>query len=152
MKQLIILTGLVLILPFAILAQTTTVKFEYDAAGNRIKRWLEVKELKSSDSLIADPALYSLMADISDEATLGENSRETQVFPNPVERILTVAPGSGAANVCRYLLMDTQGRLLEDETVSTFPFNLNLQHRQAGTYYLHLQSGELNQLFKLIKN
>ncbi len=151
MKQLIILTGLVLILPFAILAQTT-VKFEYDAAGNRIKRWLEVKELKSSDSLIADPTLYSLMADISDEATLGENSRETQVFPNPVERILTVAPGSEAVAICRYRLLDTQGRLLEDETTESYPFRINLQHRQAGTYYLHLQSSELNQLFKLIKN
>lgn len=151
MKRIIYLSLLALMLPCTSPAQTT-VKFEYDAAGNRIKRWLEVKELKSSDSLIADAALYSLMADISDEATLNENSRETQVYPNPVERILTVAPGSGAATMCRYRLMDTQGRLLEDEKTESYPLRINMQQLQAGTYYLHLQSGELNQLFKLIKN
>jgi hypothetical protein len=150
MKHLIALALLALLLPTAAAAQTT-VKFDYDAAGNRIKRWLSVKELKSSDSLIADPALYSLMADISDEASLSENSRETQVYPNPVERILNVAPGSEAAAVCRYRLLDTQGRLLKDETTDAYPFSIPMQHLQAGTYYLHLQSGELNQLFKLIK-
>jgi hypothetical protein len=48
-------------------------------------------------------------------------------------------------------LLDTQGRLLEDETSESYPFRINMQQLQAGTYYLHLQSGELNQLFKLIK-
>ncbi len=60
-------------------------------------------------------------------------------------------PGSGADLVCRYRLLDTQGRLLLDEQTDQYPFTINMQHKQAGTYYLHLQSGTLSQLFKLIK-
>jgi hypothetical protein len=150
MKQLIILAILALLLPSAAAAQTT-VMFDYDAAGNRIKRWISVKELKSSDSLFTDPALYQVLAGLpADEPSIA-GYRATQVYPNPVERILTVAPGSEATAVCRYRLLDTQGRLLEDETTDSYPFRINMQQLQAGTYYLHLQSGELNQLFKLIK-
>lgn len=150
MKHLIALALLALLLPTAATAQTT-VKFDYDEAGNRIKRWISVKELKSSDSLLTDPALYQLLAGLpADEPSIA-GYRATQVYPNPVERILNVAPGSEAAAVCRYRLLDTQGRLLEDETTDTYPFSIPMQQLQAGTYYLHLQSGELNQLFKLIK-
>ncbi len=76
-----------MLLPVTLTAQDT-LKFDYDAAGNRTDRWLVPTKLKSSDSLLTDPALYSLMADISDEATLSENSRETQVYPNPVNACL----------------------------------------------------------------
>jgi len=151
MKHLIALALLALLLPTAAAAQTT-VMFDYDEAGNRIKRWISVKELKSSDSLLTDPALYQLLAGMpADEPSIA-GYKATQVYPNPVERILNVAPGSEAAAVCRYRLLDTQGRLLEDETAESYPFRINMQQLQAGTYYLHLQSGELNQLFKLIKN
>ncbi|MDY0076912.1 MAG: T9SS type A sorting domain-containing protein [Bacteroidales bacterium] len=151
MKLLYLWLWLIVLLPAALTAQNTQVKFDYDAAGNRTDRWLVPVKLKNSDSLLADPALYSLMADISDEASLSENSRETQVYPNPVERLLSVMPGSDADVVCRYRLLDTHGRLLLDEQTDQYPFTINMQQWQAGTYYLHLQSGTLSQLFKLIK-
>lgn len=151
MKRSYLWLWIIVLFPAALIAQNEQVKFDYDAAGNRTDRWIEPLKLKSSDSLLTDPALYSLMADISDEATLSENSKETQVYPNPVERILTVMPGSDADLVCRYRLLDIQGRLLLDEQTDQYPFTINMQQRQAGTYYLHLQSGTLSQLFKLIK-
>lgn len=138
-------------MPTALSAQNDQVKFEYDAAGNRTDRWIEPLKLKNSDSLIVDPALYSMMAGVTDESTLSENTRETQVYPNPVERLLTVMPGSAADIVCRYRLLDTHGRLLLDEQTDQYPFSINMQQWQAGTYYLHLQSGTLSQLFKLVK-
>ncbi len=151
MKLLNLWLWFIVLMPTALSAQNDQVKFDYDAAGNRTDRWIEPLKLKSSDSLLTDPALYSLMADISDEATLSDNSREPQVYPNPVERLLTVMPGSAADIVCHYRLLDTHGRLLLDEQTDQYPFTINMQQMQAGTYYLHLQSGTLSQLFKLVK-
>jgi hypothetical protein len=132
-------------------AQQYTVRFDYDAAGNRTERWLEVQGLKLSDSLFLEA--YLPAAEAEDNELLGmPDGLPTQVYPNPVYGLLTVDMPGKKAETVPYFLFDPQGKTVLQGEIAQITSNIDLTQLQPGTYYLLLLDGNRQERFKLIKH
>jgi len=108
------------------------------------------------------PGTYTLVVEdeagctASEAAVVGETmvgivengeGLKVAVYPNPTNGLLTVAcDGQFTAQV-----IDLNGRIL-NTVVSTDLLQLDLESVEAGVYFIFIQSGELSQTVKVLKN
>jgi len=141
-----------LFLSMSISAQDITVKFGYDAAGNRTGRWIEIIGLKNSDTIVnGQENLIGLIAEINSEDQIITGYKSTQLYPNPVNKHLIVYPGSCFEDEVFFQLIDSNGKVLTKGVKSQFPFSIEFNHLNNGIYYLQIKSEKSNQSYKLIK-
>lgn len=120
------------------LRELVTVRFGYDACGNRVSRTLEFQRMDG------DRGLASLTDTFA--------GADMALFPNPTEGGFFMSlsgellPDDAVATLCAI-----DGTVLEERTVSRTTEEFDLSGRPAGMYLLHLSSGSTVQTWKIIK-
>ena len=120
------------------LRDLVTVRFGYDACGNRTSRMLEFKRMDGDRGLAS---LFDTFA-----------GADMALFPNPTEGGFFMSlsgeslPDDAVATLCAI-----DGTVLEERTVSRTTEEFDLSGRPAGMYLLRLSSGSTVQTWKIIK-
>ena len=143
MKQVILVLFLMLCALIRVDAQTQTVLFGYDAAGNRNLRQIDVKKLTKSDTLSKADSLF---AELPDAPING-----LRVYPNPVWEIVNIEFTTLPETRVEFTMSDMNGRLIEQGSINAVITPLNLQSLGKGTYLLLIKAGAENEKFKIIK-
>ena len=120
------------------LRELVTVRFGYDACGNRVSRTLEFQRMDG------DRGLASLTDTFA--------GADMALFPNPTEGGFMLSfsgetlPDDAVATLCAI-----DGTVLEERTVSRTTEEFDLSGRPAGIYLLHLSSVGAVQTWKIVK-
>lgn len=135
-------------------AQTPTevYKYEYDASGNRVKRFVETV-------LISPPPSNYAAVDTANQGgsnTTNNTSEESnqlsvsthKVFPNPTFGIVTIEIAGNTSY--QYSLYNSTGQLVKSGVLQTGRNTLNITDKQRGEYILNI-IGEKNETWKIIK-
>ncbi len=131
------------------MAQQEVVRFIYDDAGNRELRWIEITQLKHTDSLPFETLDEGV--ELADETLLSPESEPTRVYPNPVHGLLTVDMPGKASGAVQYLLYDLHGRLVMEGELQQNVSTIDMRPLQNGAYYLILNDNGRQERFRLIK-
>lgn len=131
---------------------SSSLHFDYDAAGNRILVF-EYRNLSSSDlDSIAEASdgLRDMLFPGDEEAEKTE-AADFRLFPNPATTHIRVDHVEGIKHNWEYRLFNTNGVIIEQGVVKQVPFDVNLQKVPRGNYYLILYSDNEQQSFSIIK-
>jgi len=137
-KLFIIITVLTVILN----SNAQTVYFDYDASGNRTNRWLEVKEVKQSESDTTEFLLPAIGAN--------ELLSEVKVYPNPVQHELHIDISLLGDATATGHLSDISGRPVLSFENLTVTNTLNLETLAPGTYLLRIECKEERRVWKIV--
>lgn len=142
MKGFIISLCICLLFPLAIMAQTIIV-FEYDNAGNRVKRTIFIFKMSEADSTIAE----------SGPPQQDENlaSQRIAVYPNPTDGLVNIDFNLPPEPKAYYILTAINGAQVEQGNLTATQTQLNLMNLGKGTYILHVVSGDDKEKFKIVK-
>ncbi|MEI6695484.1 MAG: T9SS type A sorting domain-containing protein [Bacteroidota bacterium] len=164
-------TILMMLILFQIVASSqNTIHYEYDANGNRFKRWMlppqplmsppnnpnnknssvadDINALISADSFSQTKIETDIASDITDIV-----EREIRVFPNPLQEKLNITL-NGLASSTKYSLQvfDGAARLFYKEDAIKNQTEINMQQAHQGIYYLVIQAKDGKRMFwKLVK-
>lgn len=69
---------------------------------------------------------------------------EVKVYPNPVMHTLTIEGGNAAQAPQRYAIYNTDGQLMDEQQITSWPLQINAAPWAAGTYYLQLADAKNN--------
>lgn len=146
MKKLKLLT-LLLLSSYILLAQTKE-QYHYDAAGNRNSR-----NTCTGCRLIhnAPPATTADTLAQATDIKLAMNEG-VSVFPNPTQNTITVnITGYNPEEITKVYVMDTNGKIVVTENINTVDTELNLGSLPPAVYYIKLQKGSKQLVYKIIK-
>ena len=146
MKQLIILTGIVLLSVFIpVVGQAqTSVEFTYDNSGNRITR--TVINLKSAS--LASGSEIEEKADKLLEDQVG--LQETLIYPNPTKGLLRIDFPSLVSQEAAIRVHDAQGKLIIQQSASGSN-QVDLSAYPSGYYIMIIRIGQEKKEWKIIK-
>ena len=139
----ILLIGLCLWSAVLVNGQQLTYEFEYDYAGNRIRR--TVVQLNSKDAL--GETFDETAPVLSDMMVNGETMR---FYPNPTTENIRFEL-DGNRKIGRYVLSDLTGKPIKTGICEDSSFTLDLSAQSKGMYLLELYIGEKPYLYKVIK-
>jgi len=139
MKRFIILFTAVLTTYSAF---SQTVYFDYDASGNRTNRWIEVKEVKQTETDTTEFLLPAIGAD--------ELLSEVKVYPNPVQHELHIDISRLGDATAKGHLCDISGRPVLSFENLTAANTLNLETLAPGTYLLRVECKEERKVWKIV--
>lgn len=129
-------------------AQTSSIEYTYDAAGNRTQRTVIVVGGLAQQNGVGQ------QESVLEEHVSLENEGEVifNLFPNPTEAdvAISVAYRNVEQQVLNYLLYDMSGKVLEQKQSSDLSHTMSLQQQAPGIYFIHILSTE-NKLLKEIK-
>jgi YD repeat-containing protein len=125
------------------------IKFEYDAAGNRLARRIitlrsaVINEISGEDDeTVQSPQVFT--------AQLAQSA--IRIYPNPTKGLLKVEiTGNVADNPVILQVYDMNGRRLLEESNVASSVTLDLSNQPAGIYMLLLISGIEKNEWKVIK-
>ena len=165
MKKSITILAMLMLLQVSVSAQN--IHFQYDASGNRVKRWIsqpiappQNNPSANNNTVISDD-VNSLIS--SNTSTSLNNPASTslskltegdiKVFPNPVQDKLNVQfTGSADAEGCSLQIYDGAGKLFSREAELKNNNEINMQQAKTGTYFLIIINKEGKRLYwKLVK-
>lgn len=144
-KQLVILC-LILGSCLSVLGQTSSyyIKYDYDAAGNRIaRRYLEVTlpQLRSATAPIDTTGV---------EADL--NDLKVSIYPNPTKGVIIAGLSIYTPNAnITYILYTTDGKKLQQINAESDRTSIDLSNCSPGVYLLKVISNKKELEFKIIK-
>lgn len=143
------------------LAAQTTTQYNYDVAGNRVKRWLtSSKQLVAPDSSNKSTEFEDIESFIlanrnqghTEELVNNRDSREVKVFPNPFQEKLEIQAGNAFLEGYEIRIYDGSGKLFLSASSNQGNSQIDLSHALAGTYYLALlPKGGKRIYWKLVK-
>lgn len=127
-------------------AQTQSITYGYDAAGNRTSRSLSVlksNELNPADTVVDErEALHNdMLADVE----------QVRVFPNPASDQLHIILPGASETAADYWLYNTQGVLLVQGKFEANDNTLSLQEHRAGVYLLLIKNNQKTEQWKILK-
>ncbi|MDP2424237.1 MAG: T9SS type A sorting domain-containing protein [Bacteroidales bacterium] len=123
------------------LAQHVSVHFDYDPAGNRTGRYLKIEKSSQADTLpFAKPVSPQL------------EQLHARVYPNPTYGIINVEIEKHGNNPVSYTVLDQHGKLIETGRIENGFSTISLISLQASVYYLRLNNGKEQVIFKIIKH
>jgi hypothetical protein len=143
MKGFIISLCICLLFPLAIMAQTSIV-FEYDDSGNRVKRTIFTFKMSEADSTLTE----------SGTPKQDENpaAQRIAVYPNPTDGLVNIDFNLPPEPKAYYVLTAINGAQVEQGNLTaTTQTQLNLMNLGKGTYILHVVSGDDKEKFKIVK-
>ena len=164
-------TILMMLILFQIVASSqNTIHYEYDANGNRFKRWMlppqplmsppnnpnnknssvadDINALISADSFSQTKIETDIASDITDIV-----EREIRVFPNPLQEKLNITL-NGLASSTKYSLQVFDGAsiLIYKEDAIKNQTEINMRQAHQVIYYLVIQAKDGKRMFwKLVK-
>lgn len=128
LRKRITLTGIVFFLGFVAVAQNHCwVKYQYDAAGNRIKRYW----------WCGDPNEIEKEEEVKTKSAMAEDFG-LRVYPNPASDALQLSSTAELANA-QLEVLDLQGRRVHSERVSGTLVSIDVSGWSAGRYTLVLR-------------
>ena len=168
-KKSITILAILMLLQAAVSAQN--IHFQYDASGNRVKRWIsqpiappQNNPSANNNTAIADDV--NSLALSKGEGTNSPNSiqggelansklltSDIKVFPNPVQDKLNVQfKGSADAEGCSLQIFDGAGKLFSRVAELKNNNEINMQQAKTGTYFLIIINKEGKRMYwKLVK-
>jgi hypothetical protein len=128
-----------------------TLRFEYDAIGNRISRTLIPLQLKSGN--IGFPITDPDKLELPEKETFSADEAQIKIYPNPTKGILRIeitnCPGEAKIELS---LFDLSGsKLMEMQNLSPV-YNLDISNRKNGIYILKVFINNRISNWKIIKN
>ncbi len=85
-------------------------------------------------------SIVTLNLDLNFTGIESENNNEFNVFPNPVNELLTIVNSSNASK--KITLIDKQGRLVLESIISKETNTINLAHLESGNYLLFIEGND----------
>lgn len=137
---------------FSLLALAQSVQYEYDAAGNRVKR--TIITLKSAKN-----ASYPDTVKTQEQSKIEEQFKfeklaegKIKIFPNPTKGALMIKL-ENIANLegINLQLFNLNGTLLQSKQVNSSNSDFNMQDYAPGTYILRVSRQEEKLEYKIIK-
>lgn len=126
-------------------AQTQTLRFEYDVAGNRISMYKvvtlsQVKKNGTVDSLKLKPQIETI------------NEREVSIYPNPTKGVLRVEiKGKLPEKPIKYILADLSGKIIASIQSEDMEHNFDMTNYVPAIYLLRIIIDEKSSVWKIIK-
>lgn len=142
---------LIVLLVIQVVGLSQNIKYEYDFAGNRVKRTIYLK----SATIPKDTAQLAIAAGLNEEKiefteTLGE--QEIKIYPNPTRGELKVTISRLVqGETARLLVYNASGALiLQKENLSTSN-DINLSSQKPGMYIMRIILGPNTSEWKIVK-
>ena len=156
-KKTITILAMLMLLQVAVSAQN--IHFQYDASGNRVKRWIsqpiappQNNPSANNNTVISDD-VNSLISSNTSTSLSKLTEGDIKVFPNPVQDKLNVQfKGSADAEGCSLQIYDGAGKLFSREAELKNNNEINMQQAKTGTYFLIIINKEGKRMYwKLVK-
>ncbi len=130
-------------------ASGDTVRFTYDACGNRTGRTVEFSRMDEGGGKGAeDPKKpEEWFAELHDVLTGGEAS----LFPNPTDGAFTLALTGDIAVGAKASLLTLTGAVVKEQTVTGASTEFDLNGQPAGVYLLRLTTDRETRTWKVVK-
>jgi hypothetical protein len=120
------------------------VEYQYDKAGNRVKKLICVGKCKAWRKRSPDS-----VSEETFEEQLGE--LEISIYPNPTANQLNIKFTNKLDNIS-YQLLDVRGKVLR-ETQNAADFNtIDISNEAKGQYFLRIINGKEVSNWKIIKS
>jgi hypothetical protein len=152
MRNLIFILSIVLIVTTnkSIKAQSLVVTFEYDAAGNRVKRSMQAPPPPCTN---CQRESIPTTEDVKIEEPNGESKLSITAYPNPTEKelVLSIEGFDNIKEEANFALVDLEGRMLKKARITNKKTSLDLSSFPKGTYYLNVTADDQHVSFKIIK-
>lgn len=128
-------------------AQSTTVRFGYDACGNRTERYMEIKKIEENGKSIDSQDDQGWLSS-ADDVIAGV---QIAIFPNPTDGKLTLSRSGNGDAVIHATICTATGAVIEKCDVSSLRHDFDLSRLPSGIYILRLDSATESQTWKVIK-
>ena len=135
-------TTLALLICFSAFGQGN-LTFLYDNAGNCYRKYQTV--------VMNSPAKPNAESEEAQPQTDIIGEMKVTVFPNPTEGLLQVVIDGGNEQSFRFVLLDLNGKVLQNFTSHSAINEVNLSGYATGNYILKLQSGDRQSVWQIIK-
>jgi hypothetical protein len=126
-----------------------TVRFGYDACGNRVSRTLEFSRMEPEGAPDGMPSEQPdhWQAELSDRF----EGVETMLSPNPTDGGFILSMGGDIPQGAKAILCTMDGKVLEERSVNNATEGFDLGGKPAGIYLLRLSSQRETKIWKIIK-
>ena len=126
-------------------AQTRSVQFTYDNAGNRTGRAIVLASAPKSRGIVADSVKTEVYTDIFAEFQL-------QVYPNPTHGELKIElRGLPDGEIYHLLIASMSGQVIISRNTTENPTVADLTKCPAGIYVMRIQYKDYTKDFKIIR-
>ena len=125
------------------MAQMQAVVFEYDAAGNRILRTMLVKKLSEADSTLCHAEAHQNVGN--------QQMQEIMVYPNPTDGLVNVEFSLPLKHNGTFTLSAINGILIMQGNLTSTINMLNMKNLAKGAYILLVETDEVKEKFKIVK-
>ncbi len=145
-----------------VFGQSSVYYFEYDASGNRVKRYMVIEPIAEPEEDLLSEDTFDLPQAFVLESNVEENTDttefqfrkmnsdeqkgesaliETSVFPNPSNGIINI---NGAIN-SKAIITSINGQIVKSFEITTNNFTLDVSANEPGQYLLNISwnSGEI---------
>ena len=138
----IFLSTLALLICFSAFGQGN-LTFLYDNAGNCYMKYLTV--------VMSSPAKPNAEGEEAQPQTDILGTMKVTVYPNPTDGLLQVVIDGGNEQSFHFVLLDLNGKVLQNFTSHSLTNEVNLSGYAAGNYIFKLQSGDRQSVWQIIK-
>lgn len=132
------------------MGQSYTVKYSYDASGNRVKRFIE--ESDSQENFTGDSVRYDTLAKEPVNGK-GKGSKMVTLFPNPTQGVLNLElKGFTEYDKADYMITSLTGQNMLHQRVTASVTRIDISSLSPGTYIVRVSAGGRVETWKIIKN
>lgn len=142
------------LISIAAYSQPETIHFGYDAAGNRITKFVyRSMSVDETDSIVQlQPQLAPLLPEEEQQAALESEAGDFTLYPNPTREFVIIDnPALANTDNWNYQMYNTGGVLMLEGSSTSFPLQIDFSNIARGNYYLRLSSKTIYQTFSIIK-
>lgn len=156
MKKLLFIFAIVLGCGEIIAQPNPAIEFSFDAAGNRIKRFLSVEDGPPPNGNRYGNQVDSTTNNSNAQNQTGVSMPETlsvTAYPNPTEGLvfITIEGYQGLNPKPSFILSDVNGKIIATQDLSSSTHQINMAELANGTYFLNVVSGQKSKSFIINK-
>lgn len=132
--------------------QTSTYYFEYDASGNRTRRFIEIEpvsedvltevsedlellEIEASEQISEDSLVFRSKTSKEKEVAFETNALNSEVYPNPSNGLININTELKG----QLIISDISGKIVLEQDLNGST-NIDLSNQDPGTYFLKITS------------